>query len=116
MAGMTQEEFDAFIAENKEHNNKVADVVHRVWVAMKAAGDPIVAVFDSEETTKCETEQDLDRLVFNLDECFLIAESGGWVRIVMENGYDCLVDYTLGLEDALTPVNEYIDKKIDEED
>lgn len=107
---MNSTEFAQFIADNKAANPVEARIVHKVWKALKAADNRVVSVFDGEETTHVDTMAEMDAVVFNLDECYLYARTGGWVRIVLGNEWDCLVDYTLNLEDALAPVNEYIDK------
>jgi hypothetical protein len=96
--------------EVKRQNPIETKVVHKIYKALRDAGDPITHVYDGDEDTDVTTMASMDLIVFNLDECFLNTRSGGWVRIVMGNDWDCLVDYTLNLEDALQPVNDYIDK------
>lgn len=103
--------FAAFIAANIKANPAEATIVRKVYKALKDAGFPITSVFDGEEDTKVESLQDVLDLAFNLDDCFLRTSNDGWVRIVMGNEWDALADYTLSLEDALAPVNRYIESK-----
>lgn len=107
---MTTDRLGEYIARAKEQSPIEAKIVHKIWAALRDAGNPIVSVYDGEETTKATTRTEVDRLVFNLDECYLNTKSGGWVRIVMGNEWDCLIDYTVSLEAALQGVNDYIDK------
>lgn len=87
-----------------------ADIVARVFNALQAAGDPIVRVFDGEEDSRVRTLDDVNMLVFNLDEAYLYTDSGRFVRLVMGEEWDTLSDYSVALEEALAPVNEYIDR------
>lgn len=102
--------FARFIDENMEHNHIEADVVKRIIAAFADAGNPIVGVDDREEVTPVNGEREILEQVFNLDECWLFPEGGGWVRIVLGNEWDCVVDYTTSLDDTLATVNEYIDR------
>lgn len=87
-----------------------ARMIRLVVKSLKAAGTPVVKVWDSEEWEDTPTRDDVLNAAFNLDECFLYTESGSWVRIVMGNDIDCVVDYTLDLEEALAPVDAYWEK------
>lgn len=102
--------FRVFIDQNMAHNYIEAKIVKKVIKALADAGNPIVQVDDREEVTDVATKREILEQVFNLDECFLITQSGGWVRIVLGNEWDALVDYTTSLEDTLKPVNAWIDK------
>jgi len=108
---MTPTEFEEFIKANMKHNPVEAKIVRKIIRAFKAAGNPIVEVFDGEEHNKVDgSEWSIFEWVFNLDEAYLIPQSGGWVRIVLGNEWDALVDYTLSHEDTLKPVNDWIEK------
>lgn len=69
---------------------------------------------DDWETTTAAPENKLMRAMFNLDEAWLIAfkdgRQCGWVRLVFGNdGWDVISDYSMNLEEALKPVNDYAD-------
>jgi len=100
----------AFIAEAIKNNPVEAQIVRKVIKALTDAGTPVVQVFDGEETEKVKTTQDILDIVFNLDEAWLETESG-WVRLTMGNEWDTICDYTLNLEEALKPVNDWIATK-----
>jgi hypothetical protein len=85
-----------------------ADLVNKVIDGLAAAGKPVVKVFDHEQYHEVETREDILNLVFNLDEAYLIPEEGGYVWLVMGEGWTIITDYTLNLEDALSEVNEYV--------
>jgi hypothetical protein len=103
---------DEYIARSKKQQPITLRIVNKVIKALNEANNPIVSVFDGVDETKVTpgNKKEIHRLVFNLDECYLYTQSGGWVRLVMENDWDCLVDYTISLEDILKPVNDYIEK------
>lgn len=107
---MSPEEFDQFIKDNMARNYAEARIIKKLWKALKEAGDPIVAVWDGEEETPVRTLKELNRVAFNLDQCHLYTKSDGWVFIVMGNDWDALSDYTLNLEEAIKPVEDYIQK------
>lgn len=86
-----------------------AKIVRRVIRALKKAGTPVVAIWDSEEMAYADGERKLMDLIFDLDEAWLMAKGGGWVRITIGNDWDALTDYTLNLEAALAEVNAWID-------
>lgn len=85
-------------------------IVRKVIRALKAAGTPVVAIWDAEEMSYATLERDLMELVFNLDEAWLMAKGGGWVRITLGNEWDAITDYTLNLEAALAEVEAWITK------
>lgn len=85
-----------------------AKIVRKVIRALKAAGTPVVAVFDGEEKTPVRTEREAMAVVFNLDMAWLMTERGSWVVIVIGNRWDAISDYTLDLEAALAEVNTWI--------
>lgn len=103
-------EFAEFIDSNMAHNYIEAKILNRLIKAFKAAGDPIVNVWDGEEENPVSTSREIQEQVFNLDECHLYTQSGGWVFFVNGNEWDALSDYTTDLEPILAPVNEWIDK------
>lgn len=94
--------------------NRIAvefDIVSRTIDALIAAGFELRESYGEESYT---TDRDaLLALLFDLDDAFLIArnaERSGWVRFVFGNdGWDVISDYTVNLEDVLTPVNAYAD-------
>lgn len=49
--------------------------------------------------------------VFAVDQAWLKTAEGAWVFIVLGNEWDALTDYTTDLEEALEPVNAYLDTK-----
>lgn len=104
-------DFKTFIAEAIKASPAEATTIRKVVCALKAAGTPIVKVYDGEEFVNVKTEQDILNEAFNLDWCRLYTEDNSWVFIVMGNEWDALSDYTLDLEDALAPVNEYLATK-----
>lgn len=101
---------DAFIKECMEHNHIEAKIVRKIIRALKAAGNPVVSVFDFEEDVPVRTEREIFREVFNLDESYLRTKSGAYIWIVLGNEWDCIIDYNVSLEDTLKPINEWIEK------
>ncbi len=103
-------DFEAFIADQIKSRPTEATIVRKAVRALKAAGVPVVAVWDTVERVEVKTEEDILKEVFNLDEAFLVTQSGAWVRLTMGNEYDIITDYTTDLEAALQPALEWIDK------
>jgi len=103
-------DFKAFIDEGIASRPIEARIVRKVVRALKAAGNPVVKVDDGEEHIAVTTERDVLDQAFNLDELHLYTANGGWVFLVMGNEWDVICDYSISLEDALQPVNDYIDK------
>lgn len=101
----------AFIARQIESMPAEATVIRKVVKALKDAGTPVVKVWDGEETVSVRTTQDVLNEVFNLDQSWLMTANGSWVLIILGNEWDALSDYTTDLEDALAPVNAYIETK-----
>jgi hypothetical protein len=110
---MSPKEFDQFIAKNVKHNPIEASILNRLRKDLEAAGDPIVMVFDGEEETPVKTYKDIKSQVFNLDECFLNTAKGHWVRFVLGNEQDCLVDHHVTLSPVLDPIYEWASDKWD---
>ncbi len=90
-----------------------ASIVRKIVRACKRAGNPIVRVWDGEEFNAVSTERDVMEQVFNLDECKLYTQSGGWVYFVNGNEWDALSDYTVSLESIIDPVSDWAMEKGD---
>lgn len=82
-------------------------VIRKAIRAMKAAGDPIVEVFDGEETIKVTGEKDILGVVASVDMSGMYSKSGAWIGVILGNLQDCIYDYSVSLEDILNPVYEY---------
>lgn len=100
----------AFVAEQIAARPIEAKIIRKVIRALKAAGDPIVSVWDGEEQVEVRTEADILEQAFNLDELGLYTKSDGWVGIVMGEGYYVISDYSVRLEDSIAPIMEWIEK------
>lgn len=111
---MTEEEakerFRKFIDEAMDHLFIEATIVKKLIRAFDEAGTPFVKVDDTEERVDVNGERAILEQVFNLDECWLITASGSWVRVVLGNEWDCLVDYTTDIEETIAPVNAWIER------
>jgi hypothetical protein len=94
-----------------QHLPAEATTVRKVVKALKDAGSPVVAVWDGEERVPVSNRDEVLEAVFAVDEAFLYTASGSWVRIILGNEWDALSDYTVDLEDALKPVNDYLQSK-----
>jgi ABC-type sugar transport system substrate-binding protein len=88
-----------------------ATTVRKVVKALKDAGTPVVAVWDGEELVPVKNRDEVLEAVFAVDQAWLRTESGAEVFIVLGNEWDALTDYSVSLEDALAPVNEYLQGK-----
>jgi len=88
-----------------------ATITRKVIRAMKDAGRPITVVFDGYERVRVDGEHAILNEVFNLDEAYLITEDGSWIRLVMDNDYEIVCDYTVNLEDILQPINDWCDQR-----
>ena len=104
-------DFKAFIDNNIKNSPDEANLLRKIIRALKAAGTPIVQVYDGEEFVPVRTERDIFEQVFNLDEAYLYTAEGSWARFINGEGFEALCDYSLSLEDALQPVSDYIDSK-----
>ena len=109
---MTQD-LAAFVAEQIAARPIEAKIVRKIVRALKAAGDPIVSIWDGEEQNEVRTEADILALAFNLDELGLYTKSDAWIGLVMGEGYYVISDYSVRLEDALKPVHDWIEKNED---
>lgn len=103
--------FEQWITEAIESHPIEAKIVRKVVRALKAAGTPVISVWDGEDSTPVKTEKEILRLVFNLDSAHLYT-ANGWVFLVNGEEWDMLNDYTVNLEDALKPVNDWINKNL----
>lgn len=104
-------DLQAFIDENIKAAPAEATIVRKVVKALRDAGNPVVSVWDGEESTPVKTTKDVLNVVFNLDEATLHTATGQFVYIVLGNEWDALADYNVSLEEALKPVNDYIATK-----
>ena len=104
----TEFNFQEFINRQIAKNPIEARIVRKIVKALKDAGNPVVSVWDGEEDNPVTTKRDVLEQVFNLDQAHLYTKDGGWVFVVMGNEWDVLSDYTVSLEEALKPVNDYI--------
>lgn len=88
-----------------------ARILSRIVRALADAGNPVVALWDGEERSPVASVGDVVHLAYNLDEFHLYTKSGAWVYFIMGQDYDGLTDYNVSLEDALKPVNDWIQTK-----
>lgn len=103
--------FEEFIANAIENSPVEASIVRRIYKALEKAGTPVISVFDGEEYTNVSSIEEVLQIVFNLDESYLHTE-GSWVRLIMGQDWDTICDYGTSLEDALKPVNSWIQSKM----
>jgi len=88
-----------------------ATTVRKVWKALKDAGNPVVRVWDGEESIPVTTRDECLEAVFGVDQAWLYTATDQMVFIVLGNEWDALSDYSVSLEDTLAPVNEYLQGK-----
>lgn len=100
-----------FTTEQIAKRPREAKILKRIVKALADAGNPVVSLWDGEEHSPVETAGDVIHLAYNLDEFHLYTKSGAWVYYIMDNGWDGICNYTLSVEEALKPVNEWIEKK-----
>ena len=86
-----------------------ATILSRIYNALKRAGNPVVSLWDGEESSPVDSVGDVVHLAYNLDEFHLYTKSGAFVYFIMGQDYDGLTDYSVSLEDALQPVNDWMD-------
>lgn len=98
------------IAQQIKRRPIEARIVRKVVRALKAAGTPVVKTWDGFEWVEVRTEREVLETVFNLDEVRLYTADDGWVYLVMGQDWDTLCDWTMDLDEALMPVNDYIMK------
>jgi hypothetical protein len=110
---MDNNQLSQFIDDAMANMPAERKILHRVVRALADNGTPVRFVFDGEIETPVRTLRDIQMQVFNLDDSYLLTESGSWVRLVLGNDWDTLTDYTLDLEEALAPVTAYIERNAD---
>lgn len=88
-----------------------ADILSRIVNALKRAGNPVVSLWDGEESSPVASTGDVVHLAYNLDEFHLYTKSGAWVYFIMGQDYDGIADYSMSLDEALKPVNDWIQTK-----
>lgn len=88
-----------------------ATTVRKVWKALKDAGNPVVRVWDGEESVPVATRDECLEAVFAVDQAWLYTASDQMVFVVLGNEWDALSDYSVSLEDVLKPVNDYLESK-----
>lgn len=98
----------AYVQQVMDHNHIEADIVKRIFEALQNAGNAVSGFDNGEETEPITDLDSLNQAIFSVEEGYINCEHGGWVRIVLGNGWDCLVDNTISLEAALSPVDSYI--------
>lgn len=108
---MDAKEFAAFIDRGIANNPIEADILTRTVEALAAAGTPVTSVYDTDEDVPVTDLRSIQEQVFNLDEAYLRTANGSWVRFIMGNEEDVICDYTVDLEAALQPVNDYIEAR-----
>jgi hypothetical protein len=97
-----------FVAKAIKDSPIEAKIVRKVCKALKDSGNPVVSVFDGDDTTPVESTQDVLALVFNLDEAWLTTKTGAQVFLTMGQDWDTVCDYSLSLEAALEPIIDWI--------
>lgn len=110
MVNMT-DSLRAFLDESMAHRPLEVKMVKKIVKALREAGTPVVAVWDTEEEEAVNTTQNVLDIVFNLDEAWLLTADRSWVRLSMGEGFDMICDYTVDLEEALKPVNEWVEAR-----
>jgi hypothetical protein len=87
-----------------------ARILRKVYRALNSAGTPITRVWDGEEWAPITGCTEFLNLAFDLDELRAYTAEGSWVFLTMGEEWDVICDYTVDLEDALTPVSDYIER------
>lgn len=98
-----------YVAEQIAARPVEATIIRMIVRSLKEAGNPVIAVDDSEEVTPVSTEKEILELAFNLDGLYLETLSGAWVRLEMGEGYDMVSNWLVSLDDAMAPVNKWIE-------
>lgn len=109
---MASAEFTAnFIATQIAARPLEATIVRKIAKAMRDNGTPITSIEFGEEPETVKTTSDILNLAFNLDELYLITADDRWIKLTMGEGLDIMCDYCSSLEEALTPVTDWIESK-----
>jgi hypothetical protein len=107
---MPESTLKEFISGQIAHNPIEALIIRKIVKALADAGKPVVSVWDGEERHLVGNVADVFEQAFNLDEVTLETKES-FVFLSMGEGWGCVTDYGLSLEDALKPVNTYIESK-----
>lgn len=97
----------AYVQRVIDHNDVEARIALRIYNALELAGNPVKYIDYGEGPVDVNSLNEFMQAVFSVDECYIYANRG-WIRFIIGNEWDCLVDYTLNLEEALAPVDSYI--------
>ncbi|QDP44111.1 hypothetical protein SEA_MCGALLEON_60 [Microbacterium phage McGalleon] len=103
-------DFQQFIDEAIKSAPVEAKLTRKVYRALRAAGNPVVKVWDTVESTPVKNEREMLEQVFNLDIAYLVTENESWVMLVRGNEWDLISDYTTDAEPDLQSVFDYIEK------
>ncbi|AVR56145.1 hypothetical protein PBI_BEEBEE8_60 [Microbacterium phage BeeBee8] len=103
-------DFKKFIDEAIAASPVEAKLTRKVYRALRAAGNPVVKVWDSVEFTSVKNEREMLEQAFNLDIAWLYTENDDWVMLVRGNEWDLISDYTVAAEPDLQSVFDYIEK------
>lgn len=106
----TTAQLDRYIASQIEARPIEAKIIKRIYNTLKRAGFPVKKTWDTVDIERVNSLDEVYTIAFNLDEVYLIVKTGSWVRLTMGEEWDLICDYTLDLEEALKPVNDWIDK------
>lgn len=106
----TTARLDRYIASQIEARPIEAKIIKRVYNALKAAKKPVIKTWDNVDIERVNSLEEVYTIAFNLDEVYLITGKSSWVRLTMGEEWDLICDYTTDLEEALKPVNDWIDK------
>lgn len=98
----------------------MADCEHvtRKVVAVLLEAGYSLSLHDGEEwvLSRSKDAQAIDAALFHTDDIFIKAEvkgakgiyaECGWVQLYFENGYECIHDYTVNMEEVLKPAIDY---------
>lgn len=104
---------DAFIDRQIEARPVEKQILTKLWKALDKAGNPIVSVsgWHNEDDEKVSSLREFFVQAFNLDEMVAHCKAGNGVALVMGQDYDMIADYSVSLEDALKPVNDWLESK-----
>ena len=103
-------DFKTFIDEAIAASPIEAKLTRKVYRALRAAGNPVVKVYDGGEYVPVKNEREMLEQVFNLDMSWLFTENDDWVMLVRGNEWDLISDYTVAAEPDLQSVFDYIEK------
>jgi hypothetical protein len=87
-------------------------ILNKIVKSLRDAGNPVVSVWNGEENIPATTNKAISEEVFSVDECHLYTKDDSWIFLVCGNDWEMLTDYTINLETALKPVDDYINKNM----